>query len=194
MATPQKRHREIASPVDKFAVQAKVQKKQWPDEGAFGYFAPTTSPFRLQLCLLLLTFGVGSLSDQESATDAFANGVKLLLSEQIDSLPIDNIGVIRAVQLDLEGWQFFNEHEKKSTTDGSLPLKRFRPITQSDILQVADDHWVFLSAPRSMSPSTSNNLLYALIRFILIALLVTYFECFIPWFAQNAVGHPLDDQ
>lgn len=103
-----------------------------------------TSPFRINLCLLLLTFGAGSLSAQESATDAFANGVDLLLSGQIDSLPIDNLGAIRAVQFDLEGWDFFNEHEKKSTTDGSLPLKRFRPITQSDILQVADDHWVFL--------------------------------------------------
>ena len=98
----------------------------------------------MRFLLLILASFASAVAAQETHSSIFASRIDSLIAGRLDSLAVDKLGEIRAVQFDKEGWQWFNEHEMKSTSNGRVSLDRFRPIVQDDIVSVNGNHWVVL--------------------------------------------------
>ncbi len=103
-----------------------------------------TGAFHVKFLLLMLV-GVASVaSAQESHSSVFASRMDSLINGRLDSLALHGLGKLQTVQFDMEGWQWFNEHEMKSTPNGQVSLDCMRPIVQDDIFRVNDHHWAVL--------------------------------------------------
>ena len=102
------------------------------------------NPIRVIVILLILICFTNSISAQEANSSDFASNFYLLIDGQIESLAVDDLGFIRIVQFNNEGWEGFNKHEQESTKNGEISLDQFRPITKEDIISVKENHWVVL--------------------------------------------------
>ena len=102
------------------------------------------NPIRAILILLIFICFTNAITAQESNSSDFTSNFYLLLNGQIESLAVDNLGFIRIVQFNNEGWEGFNKHEQESTKNGEISLDQFRPITKEDIISVKENHWVVL--------------------------------------------------
>ena len=107
-------------------------------------FSTMPNPRRVIVILLILICFTNFTSAQEANSSDFASNFYLLLDGQIESLTVDDLGFIRIVQFNNEGWEGFNKHELESTKNGEISLDQFRPITKEDIISVKENHWVIL--------------------------------------------------
>ena len=95
--------------------------------------------------LLLILVSIASFAcAQEFHSLDFASRMDSLIHGRIDSLKLTELGNLRTVQFDSEGWQGFNEHEMKDAPDGQVFLGLMHPIVQDDIVGMNDHHWVVL--------------------------------------------------
>ena len=99
----------------------------------------------IRVTSFLLTFGATSdLVGQSPGYMEFGQHLECVVANTCDSASVDDLGWIAAIQFDQPGWEFFNEHEKKRLTDGTIALRAFRPIQKEDIIELRPDHAVVL--------------------------------------------------
>ena len=92
------------------------------------------------LCTLLavLVLSASLVQAQSTAPRGFGEQLNRLMDGGIDSLAVDGLGTISAVQFDAPDWAFFNAHEREGLEDGHVPLHRFQPLVTEDVVELRD--------------------------------------------------------
>lgn len=98
----------------------------------------------MRIFLLALLLGAHIARAQPVQTADFGEQLHRLLEGSLDSLSVSPSQAIPAVQFDAPGWAFFNAHEREELVDGQVPLGRFRPLVQADVVELRDDLAVVL--------------------------------------------------
>ena len=89
---------------------------------------------KLAACVVLAIGARSVLLGQEAGHVEFGQRLESVATGTCDSASVNDLGWITAIQFDQPGWEYFNEHEKKRLTNGTVDLSAFRPIQKEDIV------------------------------------------------------------
>ena len=98
----------------------------------------------MRVCLIVMLLSAQIVQGQSLGGSGFAEALAHLMDGSRDTLALDHLEDVPAIQFDESGWEFFNAYEQKGVEDGKVPLHRFRPLVKEDVVELRDNLAVVL--------------------------------------------------